>query len=103
MDNLLRPKSTLSFLLSFGVPGILSVFIFNFRKTGWFHERLPETATLVAGIVISILLHVYSMIAAYADGRIIWLSYPFAIPLAVIVLGEMGNKKRQAESGDNPA
>jgi len=28
-------------------------------------------------------LYVDSVFAAYADGRVIWILYPFAIPLAV--------------------
>ncbi|MFA6472649.1 MAG: hypothetical protein WCU00_11480, partial [Candidatus Latescibacterota bacterium] len=103
MSNLLRPRSSLSFLLSFGVPGIVSVFIFHYRKTGWFHERLAETLCLIAGVAIAIILHIYSMIAAFADGRIIWLSYPFLIPLAVIVFDEMGKQRKQEDRGNYTA
>jgi hypothetical protein len=86
--NVLRPRSWLSFLLSFGAPGFLGFFIFGFRKTHWFQERFAETATLITGFLISVLLFGFSMVSAYADGRFIWTSYPFSVPLAVIVLNE---------------
>ena len=86
--NVLRPRSWLSFLLSFGAPGFLSLFVFGFRRTHWFQERFAETATLITGFFISVLLFGFSMVSAYADGRFIWTSYPFSVPLAVIVLNE---------------
>jgi hypothetical protein len=87
--NLSRLRSWLSFLLTFGVPGVFALLIFRYRATSWFHENFAETATLITGFFISILLFGYSMLSAHADGRFIWTSYPFSVPLAVIVLSEI--------------
>jgi hypothetical protein len=98
--NMLRPRSWLSFGLTYGIPGVLALLIFRYRTTDWFRERFAETATLIAGLVIAVLLFGYSMLSAYADGRFIWMSYPFTVPLAAIVIHEI-NKTRQASVKKN--
>jgi hypothetical protein len=89
--NMSRTRCWLSFLLTYGVPGILALFIFKYRTTIWFNKRFTVTATLLTGILLSFVLFGYSMLAAAADGRFIWTSYPFSVPLAVIVLSEIKN------------
>jgi len=89
LKNISRPRSWLAFLLSFGIPGAIALLIFFYRKSQWFHERHAETATLIAGTVFTLFLFGYSLFSAWADGRIIWLSTPFTVPLAAIVLSEM--------------
>ena len=89
LNNMSRIRSWLSFLFTLGIPGILAPFIFRYRATEWFQEKFAETATLITGFLISILLFGYAMLSAYADGRFIWTSYPFSVPLATIVLNEI--------------
>lgn len=91
--NLLRPRTYISFLLSFGIPGVLSLFIFSFRSSVWFKERWKETQVLISGVILALLLSVYSLFSAFTDGRFIWVAYPFAIPLSIIVLDELFKKK----------
>ncbi len=85
-SNVLRPRSWLSFLLTFGIPGVLTLFIFRYRKSPWSQEHFAEIGTLLSGVIISIILFGYAMLSAFADGRFIWTSYPFSVPLAAIVI-----------------
>lgn len=89
--NMSRPRSWISFFLSFGIPGVLSLMIYRYKSTDSFHNRSSEITVLITGLIISILLFGYSMLSAHADGRFIWTSYPFSIPLAVLVIKEIKN------------
>ena len=84
LDNIIRSKTYLSILLTFGLPGIGSLFfIYNlFRRK----VKLTNEAPLITGVLVSILISSFSLFAAYADGRHLWTSYPFTIPLALIYL-----------------
>jgi hypothetical protein len=85
LANASRSRTWLSLILTFGIPGFLSLLIFRYRTTDWFRTRLPETAMWISGLLFSMLLFGYSMFSAYSDGRFIWTSYPSTIPLASIV------------------
>ncbi len=88
-SNLARPRTYLSFLLTFGLPGIISVlaiFKMNRRRDNELTYYLP----LIIGIIFSILLFMFSILSAYSDGRFIWTSYPFSIPLAVYYFSNQG-------------
>lgn len=84
MRNITRAGSWLSFLLSFGLPGGLCLFAVLKYKP-W---RIPgEGSTfwpLAVGVAGALGLTIFAWFTAYADGRFIWLSYPFAIPLALM-------------------
>ena len=83
-DNLARPKTYLSILLAFGIPGIgalLYIYVI-LRK----HSLISQQPALVTGLIVSMLISFFSLFAAYADGRHIWTSYPFSIPLALLFL-----------------
>jgi hypothetical protein len=95
LANASRVRSWISLILTFGIPGVLSLFVFRYRATDWFQTRLPETAMMIAGLFFSLLLFGYSMFSAYADGRFIWTSYPSTIPLAAIVLTELRKAGRK--------
>ncbi len=81
IDNLVRPKTYLSILLTFGIPGIGALLYINvaLRKQSF----ISQQPALVTGLIVSMLISFFSLFAAYADGRHIWTSYPFTIPLAV--------------------
>lgn len=82
--NLLRIKTYISFILTFGIPCLLS-FYFLFTEK---RKNIPKEILypLFTGIVFSILLWIYSLFAAYSDGRQLWTSYVFAIPLTSYLL-----------------
>ncbi len=82
--NLARPRTFLSYLLS-AYPAVL-LFAIGLQK----QHRTPITtgqeaavyASSMTGIAIAILISFYSFIAAYADGRFLFLAYPFSIMLS---------------------
>ncbi|MBL1211749.1 MAG: hypothetical protein HND52_00205 [Ignavibacteriae bacterium] len=90
--NITRPRTFISFILSFGAPGFLSLFIFKYKNSIWLNEKFALTATLITGVIISIALFGFAMLSAYADGRFVWTSYPFTVPLAAMVISEFRNR-----------
>lgn len=85
LNNISRPRTYLSFILTFGIPGALSAVFFIFF---WGKNKtiLKKHSSLIAGIAMSILLWIYSVLSAYADGRFIWPSIVFSIPLSMTLL-----------------
>ncbi len=89
VSNLLRPRTFLSFFLSFGIPGLLSVIaIYQLLKNDS-SDSLKKYMPMIVGLVCSILLSIYAVLSAYSDGRFIWLSYPFSILLSIYYLDKM--------------
>ncbi len=83
-DNLVRPKTYLSILLAFGIPGI-GALLYIYVALGK-HSLISRQPALVSGLIMSMIISFFSLFAAYADGRHIWTSYPFTIPLAVVYI-----------------
>lgn len=83
IDNLSRVKTYLSFILTLGVPGILSIsVIFSEKKKNISGELLLP---LITGFFFSLLLWFYSLFSAYSDGRQLWTSYTYTIPLMLLI------------------
>lgn len=89
-DNVLRLKSYFSFVLSFGVVGILGIaaFMKDYRnsrseKSLFYYLKAYRFTPHIASIAAASALSAYAFVAAYADGRYFWTAYPFLIPLAV--------------------
>lgn len=88
-ENLVRPKTYISFLLTLGIvgfAGFAQIFYDLKSRVGvplrTFVSEYQYTPYL-AGISASFALSLYAVVSAYADGRFVWTSYPFLIPLAV--------------------
>ncbi|MBU1469745.1 MAG: hypothetical protein ABIK83_10080 [Candidatus Zixiibacteriota bacterium] len=82
----LRPRALFSLGLSFGLPGVLAVIFFlRYRRLS---ARIGSGILLpiFTGILFTLLLVVYSMVTAYADGRYIWPAVVFTIPLSLWVI-----------------
>ena len=92
--NITRLHGWLSFFLSFGIQGMMSLLLLRYSAHDYFAERAVIIKTLFSGLIVSFSLVLFSIISAYSDGRIIWMSYPFTIPLAVMVLDYFWRKKR---------
>lgn len=76
LDNLSRPRTYLSLILSGGIPAVLAhLGRNNVPKNDFF-------LALKIGVFTVYALIIYSMLAAYTDGRFIWIVYPFALPFA---------------------
>ena len=84
--NATRLKTWASLLLSLGIPGALGLYAATQWKQGWFQCRRAQFIPYVIGIGMSLLLFAYAFVSAYADGRFVWLSHPFALPLATSAL-----------------
>ena len=79
-NNIIRPKTYLSFLLAFGIPGILSlIYLIKYFK----YKIDTEKYSLIIGTLCGLGLFCYAVISAYSDGRFVWTAYPFMIPLAL--------------------
>jgi hypothetical protein len=86
-DNLLRPRTYASACLTAGVPALLAI---GAIARGRWKEVLggAERSILLAGASIALALYGYSFTAAYTDGRILWVGYPFVVPIAATWFAE---------------
>ncbi|HET9951115.1 MAG TPA: hypothetical protein VFS09_04900 [Candidatus Eisenbacteria bacterium] len=81
LDNLSRPRTYLSLALTVGPP-------LFFAGAAWVGGRAAaaigerDRRLLASGAAIAAGLYLYSFASAFTDGRIVWASYPFLIPLA---------------------
>lgn len=82
--NLVRAKTYLSFILTFGIPGFLATYLIITKKLQMIKKEISYP--LLTGLLFSFLLWLYSLFAAYSDGRQLWTSYVFSIPLALFVI-----------------
>jgi len=86
--NLSRFRTIFSISVSLGIPGLLSTLllmktIFN-RKT----TILPVYYLLFSGFFMSLVFCLFGFITVASDGRYIWPSYVFSIPLSAIYLNQ---------------
>ena len=84
--NFNRDNSWLSFILVLGIPfGIIA------RNLSSFKFLLKENRfvlPLFTGVITAISMYFFSFISTVADGRTLWASYPFIIPIIGLVLNE---------------
>jgi len=86
----LRLRAMLSVMLSFGLPGALSlIFIARIKR---FSRFAPPASVwpILTGLMLAFLLVFFSMLTAYTDGRFIWPALIFTIPLSLWVLRGLG-------------
>lgn len=83
-SNLSRIKTYLSFILTFGLPGLLSIPILVSKMKNYIPKEISYS--FIIGMIASLLLWFYSIFAAYSDGRQLWTSYPFTIVLSVYLI-----------------
>jgi hypothetical protein len=89
--NLLRIKTYITFILTLGIPLLLSFYFVITEK----RKNIPKEIfyPLLTGIILSILLWLYSLFAAYSDGRQLWTSYVFAVPLTCYLFANWSKRK----------
>jgi hypothetical protein len=85
VENLSRVKTYLSFLLSFGYLGILALIVCWNNRPGS-QAQIIGLSPFIFGFIGALAFYGYSLISAYSDGRFIWMSYPFSIPLSLYYL-----------------
>lgn len=85
MGNI-RFRAIFSVLLSFGFPGFLSLFfIWGYKRGRGYYDR-KLVLPLLTGVLFTLLLVVFSFVAAYTDGRFMWPSNIYTIPLSLLYL-----------------
>lgn len=88
--NLIRPKTYLTFVMSFGVTGLLAVLLL--RRENIFASK-KKYISYYLGILLSIALFVYAMLTAYSDGRFMWPAIPFGVVLSMYMLESSYNNR----------
>lgn len=89
--NLSRFKTYLTFIFTLGIPGILSLYlIFSAKRKNISKDILLPLAT---GFLFSILLWIYSLFAAYSDGRQLWTSYAYTTVLSGYLIQSVNNNQ----------
>jgi len=79
----IRPRALLSVVLTFGLPGFLSL------GFAWYYKELRKLTDerliipLLSGIFFTILLTLYSAVTAHTDGRFVWPMVVYSIPLSL--------------------
>ena len=90
--NASRVRTWVSFVLSFGVPGLVSIIalvtVVIKRRWDLFITMLPW----FTGVSACLALFFYSMLSAYSDGRFIWPSSVFALPIVLIYWQQFGKQ-----------
>jgi hypothetical protein len=98
LDNL-RPRAVASILMSFGLPGIGAiVFLLGFRRFSKGID-LGSLLPLLSGLLVTLMLLVFAMVTAYADGRFAWPSTIFTIPLTLWVIKSIREGRRRTGAG----
>ncbi len=79
-ENLIRPRTYVSLALTALVPALLAILAL---ASGRARRALAasEYYVLILGGALACAMYLYSITSAYTDGRIIWILYPFAIPI----------------------
>lgn len=89
----LRLRALAAMGLSFGLPGLgLMLWLAGRRFRGGAMSPVVW-APMIMGVVCGIGLTVFAFVAAYADGRFLWLSSVFAMPFCLDVFGYFGRGK----------
>lgn len=91
--NLSRVKSYLSFLLTLGIPGFISLYVISTEKKKNISREL--LMPLITGFFFSFLLWFYSLFSAYSDGRQLWTSYAYTIPLMLLIFYSKNSSKNK--------
>ena len=94
IQNLSRPRTWLSAALTLGLPAL--VLVVKHRSV----RQLPRELQVVLGVgmLLSVAVFAYAIMAAYADGRFLWPIYVFTVPAAVLVLS-----RGASSSSESPA
>lgn len=87
LANVVRPKAIISLFLTLGLPGFIS-FVFLFKRWALI-RRNQVLLTLYSGLLASLGLYFFSFFSAVADGRGIWVSYPYICLISGFYLEEL--------------
>jgi len=94
--NLKRVAGYITTIIVFGVPGIGAILFLTCSECKKHIGRIKYV--LLTGMVFSILVSIFAIFSAYAEGRYIWITYPFTIPLAVAYLKFFIERKKSVSA-----
>jgi hypothetical protein len=95
VENLLRPRAWLSLLLTWGPLGLLiTLYFLKFFKVS-FQDR--KIFSFWVGTAAGLSVWVYGFITVYADGRYIWICYPFMVPLFCLYFEGYGKQSSKVK------
>jgi len=86
--NLARPGAWATSLLTFGLPGVLALLSWRTLLRRDTRQRHTSLVPLLFGLLSALAAFVWSAGSAYTEGRFVWLSYPFLIPVTVLGWGD---------------
>jgi hypothetical protein len=76
IDNLTRLRTYISLALTGGIP--LLIFVLTYKNIDF---KQSHNFAFGMGAIFVVLMIIYSLTAAYTDGRFAWYLYPFLLPL----------------------
>ncbi|MCS7053699.1 MAG: hypothetical protein NZM09_08185 [Ignavibacterium sp.] len=89
--NLERIKTYVSFILTLGIPGFFTILnLINFKK---FFIPYEIFLSLIVGALSGFILWFYSIFSAHADGRHLWVIYPYTVPIATNFINYLFEEK----------
>ena len=63
---------------------------------------MPLVASLALGMAGALAVFAYALLAAHADGRHLWLGYPFMVPLAALMIDQGLKRKARLSQPFHP-
>jgi hypothetical protein len=93
--NITRFRTLFSILITFSIPGIISLFyvVNMFRKSS--HKQVSFYWHLLTGVIFSTLFCFFGIITVSSDGRYIWPLYVFSIPFTALYLEHLFTKYKK--------
>jgi len=84
--NVARGRLFVSYPLTLGLPTLLLVWLLVADRMRAVKLLFRQGMSLVVGLICAYALSAYALVAAVADGRFPWTSYPFVIPIVMLLL-----------------
>ena len=93
-------RTWVSTALSFGIPGAFSLLIIGKYLINKQLKYRREVLIYFIGTIQFIILSIFSIFAAYTDGRFIWAASIFNIIIIGLYYKDYGNKKHISKAGE---
>lgn len=92
IENFVRPRAWISFLLTLGPLGaFICLYLLRYFKVTFQDKSI---LAFWVGTAAGVGVWLYSFITCYADGRYVWLSYPFMVPLFCLYFERYGKRSQ---------
>jgi len=95
IENVTRARVWIGAILTLGPPGAVALMLL--LRPQWLLAPSPRTM-LAIGFLSVLATWVTALVTAYADGRTLWVAFPFTIPLMMVWLHERKSGRFQSPS-----